>query len=141
MSATESNRTPGKPRLVHFLMYGTVAGLIAVGGGAVFSAAVYGSSDPSRHGLSMIILGALVVFAGLSADRVIIWLLARPKASGAVLRKQEPQSLTPFALTHDSDTSSAQNGAGGSQSYAEICKGENPCKRAESRHDAHNYHR
>ncbi len=141
MSETGPNRTPGKPRLVHFLIYGMVAGLIAVGVGAVLSAAVYGSPDPSRHGLSMIIVGALVVLAGLSADRIVTWLLARPKADSAVLRNQEPQLFALSMLARDSDTSRAQNGASGSQGYTEVCEREHPYKRAESRHDTHNYHR
>jgi hypothetical protein len=71
---------PSKPRTRHLVAYGAVTGLIATGCGGLLSEIVYGSSNPTEHTWTMIVIGVLVVAAGLSANRVVSWMMARTPA-------------------------------------------------------------
>lgn len=132
MSATNTGRSGGNPRLVHFVIYGVVAGLIVMGCGGLFSVAVFGSSNPTNHWLSLAVIAVLAVAAGLSANGVLTWLMARHPQDATQGRNPKSRFLALLSPASNREPGNAQRGAGSSEDHVKVSKGSHPYNRANS---------
>lgn len=67
-----------KLRGIHWIVYGLVAGPIAVGMGGLTSLIIYGSSDPTAHLVSVVVIVACGIAAGCLGSSLLNWMIAKP---------------------------------------------------------------
>ena len=123
MSAHGADQTPVESRTAHLAIYGAAMGLISIGVGGLSSWIAYGSPDPTRRVVPMLVIFGLIAGAGLSANRVVTWLTAlwrevrdspegRVSSPSCVAGSVSPPSAAP------SGKSFAQHGQSGTAAHA-----------------------
>lgn len=68
---------PPTPAVWQCTGFGALLGLPAYGAAALCSWALYGDPEPQRHPISLVVLVALVIAAGVAADSILTYVLAR----------------------------------------------------------------